>query len=128
MALTFTVDPLVGPALRDGLLALWTEVSNAGGAVGFVPPVTTDDIRPALVKHLAAMAEGTHHLVVGHDEDGEVAAAAVLALNPHRLMRHWVWAYTVMVAPASRAGERAARSWMPSQTRPARWTASRPSA
>ncbi|WP_329196024.1 MULTISPECIES: GNAT family N-acetyltransferase [unclassified Streptomyces] len=99
MALTFTVDPLVGPALRDGLLALWTEVSNAGGAVGFVPPVTTDDIRPALVKHLAAMAEGTHHLVVGHDEDGEVAAAAVLALNPHRLMRHWVWAYTVMVAP-----------------------------
>lgn len=58
MTLTFTVDPVVDPALRDGVTELWTEVSNAGGAVGFVPPVTAEDIRPELVKHLVAMAEG----------------------------------------------------------------------
>ncbi|MEV4975895.1 GNAT family N-acetyltransferase [Streptomyces scopuliridis] len=99
MALTFELDPAVDPALRDGVLALWADVSNAGGAVGFVPPVTADDIRPELVKHFAAMAEGRVRLLVGYDEEGAVAATAFLALNTHRLMRHWLWLYTVMVHP-----------------------------
>ncbi|MCD7444442.1 GNAT family N-acetyltransferase [Streptomyces lincolnensis] len=99
MPLTFTLDPAVTPELRDGLLDLWTDASNAGGAVGFVPPVDRETIRPELVKHLAAMAEGRTRLVVGHDEDGAVAATAFLVLNTHRLMIHWVWAYTVMVHP-----------------------------
>lgn len=58
MALTFELDPSFDRTLRDGIAELWTEVSNAGGAVGFVPPVTADDIRPELVRHLVAMAEG----------------------------------------------------------------------
>ena len=103
MALTFTLDPGFegehGRALRDGLLALWADVSNAGGAVGFVPPVTPEDIRPELVRHLAAMAEGRTRLLVGHDEEGAVAASVFLTANTHRLMRHWIWAYTVMVHP-----------------------------
>ncbi|MEV7089810.1 GNAT family N-acetyltransferase [Streptomyces sp. NPDC093085] len=99
MALIFELDPAVDGALRDGVLALWTDVTNAGGAVGFVPPVTADDIRPELVKHLAAMAEGRTRLLVGYDEEGAVAAAAFLTLNTHRLMRHWLWLYTVMVHP-----------------------------
>ncbi|MFB7744989.1 N-acetyltransferase family protein [Streptomyces sp. NPDC001571] len=99
MALTFRLDPPVTPALRDGLLALWAEVSNAGGAVGFVPPVSVEDVRPELVKHFAAMAEGRMRLLVGFDEDGRVAATAFIALNTHRLMTHWVWLYTVMVHP-----------------------------
>ncbi|GHD59616.1 GNAT family N-acetyltransferase [Streptomyces goshikiensis] len=99
MTLTFTFDPAVDPALRDGLVDLWTDASNAGGAIGFVPPVTREDIRPELVKHLAAMAEGRTRLVVGRDGDGRVGAAAFLAFNTHRLQRHWVWAYTVMVHP-----------------------------
>ncbi|MEE1797618.1 GNAT family N-acetyltransferase [Streptomyces sp. NPDC101062] len=99
MALVFELDPAVDRALRDGVLALWTDVSNAGGAVGFVPPVTAEDIRPELVKHLAAMAEGRTRLLVGYDEEGAVAAAAFLTLNTHRLMRHWLWLYTVMVHP-----------------------------
>ncbi|MFC9651781.1 MULTISPECIES: GNAT family N-acetyltransferase [unclassified Streptomyces] len=99
MALIFELDPAVDPGLRDGVLALWTDVSNAGGAVGFVPPVTVDDVRPELVKHFAAMAEGRVRLLVGYDEEGAVAATAFLALNTHRLMRHWLWLYTVMVHP-----------------------------
>ncbi|MFJ6798941.1 GNAT family N-acetyltransferase [Streptomyces sp. NPDC091268] len=100
MTLTFTLDPVVDTALRDGITDLWTEVSNAGGAVGFVPPVTADDIRPELVKHLAAMAEGRSHLVVGADAGGRVLATAFIARNTHRLQRHWAWVYTVMVGPA----------------------------
>jgi GNAT superfamily N-acetyltransferase len=99
MALVFELDPRVDPALRDGVLALWAEVSNADGAVGFVPPVTPDDIRPELIKHFAAMAEGRVRLLVGYDEEGTVAATAFLTLNTHRLMRHWLWLYTVMVHP-----------------------------
>lgn len=99
MPLTFTLDPPVDPDLRDGIVTLWADVSDAGGAVGFVPPVNPDDVRAELVKHLAAMAEGRTRLLVGHDEEGAVAATAFLALNSHRLMRHWLWLYTVMVHP-----------------------------
>ncbi|MEW1778110.1 GNAT family N-acetyltransferase [Streptomyces sp. NPDC086777] len=99
MPLTFTLDPAITPALRDGVLTLWTDVTNAGGAVGFVAPVTAEDVRPELVRHLVAMAEGRHRLLVGHDEAGEVAATAFFSFNTHRLMTHWVWLYTVMVHP-----------------------------
>ncbi|MFF9502667.1 GNAT family N-acetyltransferase [Streptomyces sp. NPDC014656] len=99
MTLTFEVDPTVDQSLTDGVLALWADVSNAGGAVGFVPPVTPEEIRPSLLKHLTGMAQGTHRLLVGRDEDGEVAATAFYSFNSHRLMTHWVWLYTVMVHP-----------------------------
>jgi GNAT superfamily N-acetyltransferase len=99
VSLTFSFEPSVTPELRDGILDLWADVTNAGGAVGFVPPVTREAIRPELVKHFAAMAEGRTRLLVGHDEDGRVAATAFLTHNTHRLMTHWVWLYTVMVHP-----------------------------
>ncbi|MFI8102176.1 GNAT family N-acetyltransferase [Streptomyces sp. NPDC086023] len=99
MTLTFTLDPKVDPALHQGILDLWTDVTNAGGAVGFVPPVVPDDIRPQLVRQLAQLADGGARLLVGHDEDGRVAATAFLTLNSHRLMTHWLWLYTVMVHP-----------------------------
>ncbi|WP_225100542.1 GNAT family N-acetyltransferase [Streptomyces sp. CoH27] len=99
MPLTFTLDPVVTPGLRDGFLDLWTDVSNAGGAVGFVPPVTREDIRPEVVRYLAQLAEGRTRLLAGHDEEGRLAATAFLTLNTHRLMTHWLWLYTVMVHP-----------------------------
>ncbi|NGO15504.1 GNAT family N-acetyltransferase [Streptomyces sp. HC44] len=99
MPLTFVLDPSVDPALRDGVLDLWADVTNAGGAVGFVPPVTPDAIRPELIKHLAAMSEGRMRLLAGLDEEGAVAATAFFSFNTHRLMTHWVWLYTVMVHP-----------------------------
>ncbi|MDX2691327.1 GNAT family N-acetyltransferase, partial [Streptomyces scabiei] len=88
------------PPLHEHILTLWSDVSNAGGAVGFVPPVTPQDIRPELLKHLTAMADGRHRLLVGLDEHGTPAATAFFAFNTHRLMTHWVWLYTVMVHPA----------------------------
>ena len=101
MALTFRLDPSVGPELRDGVTGLWADVSNAGGSVGFVPPVDVEDVRPEWRKHLTAMADGRIRLLVGFDDngDGAVAATAFFGFNTHRLMRHWVWLYTVMVHP-----------------------------
>ncbi|WP_432152028.1 N-acetyltransferase family protein [Streptomyces sp. bgisy029] len=99
MTLTFELDPSFSPALRDGITTLWADVTNAGGAVGFVPPVTAEDVRPDLLGHLVAMEQGRTRLLVGRGEDGEVAATAFLALNDHRLLRHWLWLYTVMLHP-----------------------------
>ncbi|MFJ9869330.1 GNAT family N-acetyltransferase [Streptomyces sp. NPDC101165] len=99
MTLSFELDPALSPALRDEVLTLWADVSNAGGSVGFVPPVTVDEIRPELVRHLVAMAEGRTRLLVGRDGTGAVVATVFLTYNTHRLMRHWVWLYTVMVHP-----------------------------
>lgn len=99
MALTFTLDPAFDRALHDGIIELWADVTDAGGAVGFVPPADAEEIRPELLKHLVSIVEGRTRLLVGRDEDGSVAATAFLALNSHRLMTHWIWLYTVMVHP-----------------------------
>ncbi|SHK95833.1 GNAT family N-acetyltransferase [Streptomyces yunnanensis] len=100
MSVRFELDPAVTPEVRDGICALWADVSNAGGAVGFVPPVTSADIRPDLVRHLAALAEGRERLLVGRDADGRIVATAFLTLNWHRMYTHWLWVYTVMVHPS----------------------------
>ncbi|MEV8545844.1 GNAT family N-acetyltransferase [Streptomyces sp. NPDC051572] len=99
MSLTFELDPAITPALREEILTLWADVSNAGGSVGFVAPVAVDEIRPELVRHFVAMAEGRTRLLVGRDDTGTVAATVFLAFNTHRLMLHWLWLYTVMVHP-----------------------------
>ncbi|HEX5567764.1 MAG TPA: GNAT family N-acetyltransferase [Streptomyces sp.] len=111
MTLRHVLDPPVDQHLADGICALWADVSNAGGAVGFVPPVTTEDVRPELVKHLAALAEGRMRLLVAYDPQGKVAGTAFLSFNAHRLMRHWVWLYTVMLHPAHQ-GRGAGRALM----------------
>lgn len=100
MSLTCELDPAIDAELTDGLLALWTEVSDAGGAVGFVPPVTPEDIRPELDRFLADIEAGRRRLLVGRDEDGGLAATAFLTYNSHRLMTHWLWLHAVMVHPA----------------------------
>lgn len=99
MSLTFRLDPVVDEALRNDLVELWAEVSNAGREVGFVPAVTVDHIRPGLEQYLAELAEGRTRLLAGFDEDGAVAATAFLTFTRHHLMKHWISLYTVMVHP-----------------------------
>ncbi|MGD9484733.1 GNAT family N-acetyltransferase [Streptomyces sp. TRM70308] len=104
MALTHVLDPRPERELLDGICGLWADVVNAGGAVGFVPPVTREDVRPELLRHLTALTEGRTRLLAGFDAHGEVKATAFLTRNTHRLMRHWVWLYTVMVHPERQRG------------------------
>ncbi len=89
----------VGPELRAALLACWTDVSNAGGAVGFVPPVTEDDVVPALDALLTRVAQGRERVVVLR-ADGELAGWAVLSLSVSPLRRHWATVLRVQVHPA----------------------------
>ncbi|MFK0292072.1 GNAT family N-acetyltransferase [Streptomyces sp. NPDC090442] len=99
MSVRFEPDPAVTPEVRDGICQLWADVSNAGGAVGFVPPVTPQDVRSHLLRHLAALAEGGERLLLGRDADGRVVATAFLTTNWHWMSTHWLWVSTVMVHP-----------------------------
>lgn len=104
MTLEFTVDPELTEKLRAQIVACWTDVSNAGGAVGFVPPVTMDDVLPVAEKLFAAVAAGHDRLVVGWAPDpasGEprVAALATISDGQFRLTEHWRKVKRVMVHP-----------------------------
>jgi GNAT superfamily N-acetyltransferase len=93
----------VDEALRRELLACWTDVTNAGGAVGFVPPVTEDDVVPLLDKLLDGVRSGRDVLAL-LTVDGETAgfASVVGSLSPLRL--HWGTVLRVQVHP-SRQGQ-----------------------
>jgi GNAT superfamily N-acetyltransferase len=89
----------VDDRLRADLLACWTDVTNAGGAVGFVPPVTPDDVVPLLDK----LVEGVHSgrdvlalLTVG----GETAGFAGIVGSLSPLRRHWGTVLRVQVHPS----------------------------
>ena len=100
----------VDEALRRELLACWTDVTNAGGAVGFVPPVTEDDVAPALDEMVRRVGEGRALLAL-LTVDGATAGFAVLARAAGPLRRHWATVYRVQVHP-SRQGAGLGRALM----------------
>jgi GNAT superfamily N-acetyltransferase len=89
--------------LREELLACWTDVSNAGGAVGFVPPVTRDDVAPVLARLLEDVHSGRDVLAV-LTVDGATAGWAALVGSHSPLRRHWATVLRVQVHP-SRQGQ-----------------------
>jgi GNAT superfamily N-acetyltransferase len=93
----------VDDVLRGELLACWTDVSNAGGAVGFVPPVTTDDVEPVL----ARLLEGVHSdrdLLAVLTVDGATAGWAALVGSSSPLRCHWATVLRVQVHPSRQGG------------------------
>ncbi|MEY9962905.1 GNAT superfamily N-acetyltransferase [Streptacidiphilus sp. MAP12-16] len=122
MALLFTLDPELTPELRAELVDLWTDVSNAGGAVGFVPPVTAERVRPTADKQFAGVTEGPDRLMVARDDaDGRLVACLFFEDQRFVLMDHWQLLKRVMVHPGCQGkgygaellaeAERTAREW-----------------
>ena len=100
MSLDFVLDPDLTDELRERILRLWVQVTNAGGAVGFVAPVTADDVRPLAEQTLAGVAGGVDHLLAGFD-DGELVALLFVSSNRFALKEHWRVLKRVMVTPDS---------------------------
>ena len=100
----------VDDALRAELLACWVDVSNAGGAVGFVPPVSPEDVAPALDRLLEGIASGRDVLCV-LTVDGGTAGFASLVGSSSPLRRHWGTVLRVQVHP-SRQGAGLGRALM----------------
>jgi GNAT superfamily N-acetyltransferase len=93
----------VDDALRGELLTCWTDVSNAGGAVGFVPPVTEDDVAPVLARLLEGVDSGRDVLCV-LTVDGRTAGFAALVGSSSPLRRHWATVLRVQVHPSHQGG------------------------
>jgi GNAT superfamily N-acetyltransferase len=93
----------VDDVLRQQLLACWTDVTNAGGAVGFVPPVTEGDVAPVLDRMLDGVQSGRDVLAL-LTVDGAPVGFAALVGSSSPLRRHWATVLRVQVHP-SRQGE-----------------------
>ncbi|NEK57938.1 GNAT family N-acetyltransferase [Geodermatophilus sabuli] len=105
-----TAQSTVDEPLRAQLLACWTDVSNAGGAVGFVPPVTAEDVAPVLDAVVDRVRAGREVLALLR-VDGELAGFAVLSLSMSPLRRHWATVLRVQVHP-DRQGQGLGRALM----------------
>lgn len=96
----FELDPIpFGDVLVDEVVALWVDVSNAGGAVGFVPPVEASDVEPLARPTLHAATHGRDHLLTART-DGELVGLAFLVHRPGDLFCHWATVERLQVRPA----------------------------
>jgi GNAT superfamily N-acetyltransferase len=86
------------PQLRDELLDTWVAVTDAGGAVGFVPPADRAEIAPALDSALARVTDGRDDLGVLRLE-GRAVGMGILVAHTSALRRHWRTVLRVMVHP-----------------------------
>jgi dUTP pyrophosphatase len=100
------------PPLDDGLAAalvdVWVAVSNAGGAVGFVPPVTAAEVRPTAEAAFARVRAGRDDLVVAF-AGSEPVAFGFLATNDDGLHRHVATIKRLQRHPAHTGGGLGAR-------------------
>ncbi|WP_025273064.1 GNAT family N-acetyltransferase [Haloglycomyces albus] len=87
------MDPPVTAALVDELSQLWVRVTNAGGSVGFVPPIDLKQVRPHTVSILSKVIDRTDTLVAVQ-KGAAIVAWCVLTSNDSpprsswRTMRH----------------------------------------
>jgi GNAT superfamily N-acetyltransferase len=95
----FVLNPPLTPALREDVVALWADVANAGGAVGFAGSVSRDEVRAFAAPAFAGVAEGYDHLLVGYADE---ALAGLLFLVSQRfaLAAHWRTVKRLMVHPS----------------------------
>ncbi|WP_407663347.1 GNAT family N-acetyltransferase [Micromonospora musae] len=98
VSLRFVLDPELTPELREQIVMLWADVSNAGGAVGFVPPVTTADVRALADPTFAGITGGPDRLLLGYEGE-RLVAALIFADNRFTLKAHWCVLKRVMVHP-----------------------------
>ena len=98
MSLHFVLDPELTPTLCEQIVDLWVDVTNAGGAVGFVAPVTAADVRPTAEETFADLTEGPDRLLVGYEGD-RLVGILIIGDNRFHLKAHWRVLKRVMVHP-----------------------------
>ena len=76
------------PLPREELIALWIDVTNAGGAVGFIPPVSFEDVLPLATKTFDRVDAGSDALLVGA-HDGGLVGWLVLERDDRAHASHW---------------------------------------
>ena len=87
------------PRLRAELLDTWVRVTDAGGAVGFVPPADPALIGETLDSALRRVAVGQDALGVLLDIEGRAVGMGILSASSSPLRRHWRTVLRLMVDP-----------------------------
>lgn len=99
MGLRFVLDPDLTDELRREIVALWTRVTNAGGAVGFVAPVTEEQVRPVAAAAFDGIVTGPDRILIGYDTANRPVAMVIFVDNRFALKAHWCVLKRVMVDP-----------------------------
>lgn len=102
MTPTFTVVPArqaADPTLRDQLLGVWVDVTNAGGSVGFAAPAPVDQVAATLDAALQHVSSGRDALGVLCDEQGDAVGMGLLVAQGVDLFAHWRTVLRLMVHP-----------------------------
>jgi GNAT superfamily N-acetyltransferase len=86
------------PELREQLLDMWVDVTNAGGAVGFTPPADVSAVAGTLDVALDRVAAGTDLLGILRRNGGAVGMG-FLVDGSSALRRHWRTVLRLMVRP-----------------------------
>ncbi|HSK95667.1 MAG TPA: GNAT family N-acetyltransferase, partial [Euzebyales bacterium] len=94
-----TINPQLTPHLRNQLIALWTTVANAGGAVGLVAPASTEDVAALAEPAFARVEAGKDDIVVAFD-DGRPVGFGFLETNDIPLTAHWATIRRLQRAPS----------------------------
>jgi GNAT superfamily N-acetyltransferase len=86
-------------AAREEVLDLWCRVNDAGGAVGFRPGATRDEVAGALARHEEQMAAGLATLGAMRGPDGRLLGLGWWVAAPTPLLAHGRTLYRLMVEP-----------------------------
>lgn len=101
----FDVDPELDEPTREALTRLWTQVTNAGGAVGFVAPVTHEQVRALAEPTFERVRAGDSHLVVACEGERPIGFG-LLEGREGPLFAHWTEVKRLQVAPDRQGGGR----------------------
>lgn len=85
--------------LRAEVLALWTAVNDAGGAVSFLPGAPVERVAEALAAHEDQMATGDAVAGALRDPDGALVGWAWWVRTANPVLHHGRWLNRVMVDP-----------------------------
>ncbi|MET0967407.1 MAG: GNAT family N-acetyltransferase [Nakamurella sp.] len=86
------------PVLRSQLIDVWVAATNAGGAVGFVPPAPLSEIAATLDAAIARVVAGQDSLGILRIGDAAVGMGFLVS-NGRLLQAHWRTVLRVMVHP-----------------------------
>ncbi len=86
------------PQLREQLLDMWVDVTNAGGAVGFTVPADVSAVARTLDAALDRVAAGTDLLAILR-QNGTAVGMGFLVDGGSPLRRHWRTILRLMVRP-----------------------------
>ena len=81
-------NPILDRPLQASLVGIWVRATNAGGALGFLPPVSPTEVAAAAAPAFARVREGRDALLLLL-VDEEPAGWCLLEADARRYAAHW---------------------------------------